>query len=110
MTKTHTHSTEWHIQQSVPIECYYLLRDDVVVAEICGPQTEQRTRHLNALVIAANSSAEPQRSASTGGLTSDLMNATTVSCTGLDITIACNDHDTKDAIMAVLVGRARDRT
>ena len=54
---------EWHIQQSVPsdgFECYYLLRDDVVVAEICGPQTEQRTRHLNALVIAANSSAEPQ--------------------------------------------------
>lgn len=48
-------------------------------------------------------------SASTGGLTSDLMDATTVSCTGLDITIACNDHDTKDAIMAVLVGARQEQ-
>ena len=48
---------EWHIQPSVPsdgFECYYLLRNDVVVAEICGPQTRNRTRHLGALVKAAN--------------------------------------------------------
>jgi hypothetical protein len=32
----------------------------------------------------------------------ELMLGTTVSCSGLDITIACHDHDTKDAIMAML--------
>jgi hypothetical protein len=45
-------------------------------------------------------------SAGIAGLTPDLMNATTVSCTGLDITIACNDHGTKDALMDVLVDAA----
>jgi hypothetical protein len=33
---------------------------------------------------------------------------TTVSCTGLDITIACDDHDTKDAIMDILCGAHTD--
>lgn len=39
-------------------------------------------------------------------LTPGLMSATTVSCTGMEITIACNDHDTKDAIMNALVDNA----
>jgi hypothetical protein len=34
----------------------------------------------------------------------DLLRGTTVSCTGLDITIACCDHDTKDALMNILTG------
>ncbi len=34
-------------------ECYYLLRDGDVVAEICGPQSDLRKRHLSDLVTAA---------------------------------------------------------
>jgi hypothetical protein len=46
----------WTIQESVPsdgFECYYLLRDGDVVAEICGPQSDLRKRHLYDLVAAA---------------------------------------------------------
>lgn len=32
----------------------------------------------------------------------ELLNATTISSSGLDITIACSDHDTKDAIFDLL--------
>ncbi len=32
----------------------------------------------------------------------DAFSAATISCTGLDITIACDDHDTKDAIFNLL--------
>jgi hypothetical protein len=39
-------------------------------------------------------------------LTPDLMNCTTVSCTGKDITIACDDHGTKDALMNILTDAA----
>lgn len=34
----------------------------------------------------------------------DLMSGTTISSTGLDITIACDDHDTKDALLDILTG------
>ena len=47
----------WTIQESVPsdgFECYYLLRDGDVVAEICGPQSDLRKRHLYDLVVAAS--------------------------------------------------------
>ncbi|MET4210482.1 hypothetical protein [Bradyrhizobium sp. LA2.1] len=50
--------------------------------------------------------AHERSSSGNGGLTPALMNATTVSCTGLDITIACNDHGTKDALMDALVDAA----
>jgi hypothetical protein len=49
--------SHWAIEASIPedgFECYYLLRDDITVAEICGHQTEQRGRHLDDLVFAAN--------------------------------------------------------
>ena len=36
----------------------------------------------------------------------DLLNATTVSCSGKDITIQCNDHDIKDALMDFLTDTA----
>jgi hypothetical protein len=48
---------EWRIDPSIPadgFECFYLLRNGVTVAEIDGYQTEERTRHLNELVAAAN--------------------------------------------------------
>jgi hypothetical protein len=48
---------KWQIQESVPsdgFECYYLIRDGVTVAEICGPQTEARLRDLYAVITAAN--------------------------------------------------------
>lgn len=34
----------------------------------------------------------------------DLLRGATISSTGLDITIACDDHDTKDAILNMLDG------
>jgi hypothetical protein len=34
----------------------------------------------------------------------ELLNAATVSAHGLDITIACDDHDTKDKILNRLLG------
>jgi hypothetical protein len=55
--------SHWAIEASIPedgFECYYLLRDDITVAEICGHQTEQRGRHLDDLVFAANGNT-PER-------------------------------------------------
>jgi len=60
----------------------------------------------DAISAALRAFAAQRSSAGAGGLTPGLMNATTVSCTGLEITIACNDHDTKDALMGVLVDAA----
>lgn len=40
----------------------------------------------------------------------DLMMAATVSSCGLDITIACNDHNVKDALLVVLTEPAREGT
>ena len=34
----------------------------------------------------------------------NIITAATISASGLDITIACNDHDTKDAILDMLTG------
>jgi hypothetical protein len=36
----------------------------------------------------------------------ELLQATTISSTGLSITIECSDHDTKDAVLAFLAGEA----
>jgi hypothetical protein len=36
----------------------------------------------------------------------NLLDSTTVSCSGLDITIACDDHETKDLIMQWLTERS----
>lgn len=37
-----------------------------------------------------------------------LLNSATVSCSGLEIRIDCDDHDTKDAIMELLTGGWRE--
>ncbi len=42
------------------------------------------------------------------GVTPDLMDRTSVSCSGKDITIVCDDHDSKDALMDILTGACVD--
>src|SRR6185437_5639449 len=49
--------SHWTVEGSTPndgFECYFLSRDGLTVAEICGRQTDARTKHLTDLVSAAN--------------------------------------------------------
>jgi hypothetical protein len=63
-------------------------------------------KHLTNQRDEARQEIERLRGAAQARLTHELMNRTTVSSTGKDITIVCIDHDTKDAIMAALVDTA----
>jgi hypothetical protein len=97
---THRRALEFYAGGGIGANPSSIARGDCDLGDISEALTNDAgevARHALAAIAATSA---------TMALTSELMNATTVSCSGLDITIACDDHDTKDAIMNALTDTA----